>query len=190
MLSRRIADYRKVLPAFIGRYFPDMIGITVMCTTYTSALQMVEHLSEYFRGYIVLGGAQMSFEKEKALKDSERIDFGVVGEGEETLVELIERLERGKGLHDVQGLIYREDGEIKVSFRSEGETNAAALAERFGGGGHHGAAGCLIEGKLKDIMPFLDSLSYGENAPQGVHDTREAWRKEWRSSRWNRSKLK
>jgi hypothetical protein len=47
---------------------------------------------------------------------------------------------------------------------------------------------CLIEGKLKDIMPFLDTLSYGENVPEDVQATREQWRKVWRDSRWNRSK--
>jgi len=46
---------------------------------------------------------------------------------------------------------------------------------------------CLIEGKLKDIMPFLDALSYGESVPEDVQATREEWRKVWRDSRWNRS---
>jgi Zn ribbon nucleic-acid-binding protein len=47
---------------------------------------------------------------------------------------------------------------------------------------------CLIEGKLKDIMPFLDTLSYGENVPEDVQTTREEWRNVWRNSRWNRSR--
>jgi len=59
--------------------------------------------------------------------------------------------------------------------------------ENVGGGGRPGAC-CLIEGKLKDIMPFLDGLNYGEEVPEGVQATREAWRREWRSSRWNRSR--
>lgn len=113
--TRRIADYKSVLPDFVSRYAPDMIGITVVCTTYTSALQMVAHLGEYFHGYIVLGGAQMSFERENALKDSNRVDFGIVGEGEETVVELLDHLEAGKGLQDISGLIYRNNGEIKVN---------------------------------------------------------------------------
>lgn len=112
---RRVSNYHEVLPGFIKRYAPDMIGITVMCTTYTSALHLVEHLSNYFRGHIVLGGAQMSFERENALKDSKRVDFGVVGEGEETLVELIEHLGSGKDIKDVQGIIYRNNGESKVN---------------------------------------------------------------------------
>jgi hypothetical protein len=59
--------------------------------------------------------------------------------------------------------------------------------ENVGRGGRPGAC-CLIEGKLKDIMPFLDALSYGEKTPDEVQATREEWRKEWRSSRWNRSR--
>lgn len=113
--ARVISDYRKVLPDLVERYAPDMIGITVVCTTYTSVLGMVGHLREYFRGYIVLGGAQMSFEKESTLKDSEGVDFAIVGEGEEVMVDLIESLEAGKDLQDVRGLIYRENEVIKIN---------------------------------------------------------------------------
>jgi len=58
--------------------------------------------------------------------------------------------------------------------------------ENVGGGGRPGAC-CLIEGKLKDIMPFLDGLSYGAEIPAEVQATRERWREEWRTSRWCRS---
>ncbi|HZR07340.1 MAG TPA: bifunctional oligoribonuclease/PAP phosphatase NrnA [Myxococcales bacterium] len=37
-------------------------------------------------------------------------------------------------------------GPWRVSFRSRGRVNVAAIAQRFGGGGHHNAAGCSIEG--------------------------------------------
>jgi len=59
--------------------------------------------------------------------------------------------------------------------------------ENVGSGGRPGAC-CLIEGKLKDIMPFLDALSYGEQVPDEVRATRERWRREWRGSRWSRSR--
>lgn len=57
--------------------------------------------------------------------------------------------------------------------------------ENVGRGGRPGAC-CLIEGKLKNIMPFLDGLSYGEEIPAEVEATRAKWRQEWRASRWNR----
>jgi bifunctional oligoribonuclease and PAP phosphatase NrnA len=43
----------------------------------------------------------------------------------------------------------------KVSFRSRGSVNVAALAESFGGGGHHNAAGCVVEGTADDIQRRL-----------------------------------
>ncbi len=38
--------------------------------------------------------------------------------------------------------------EVKVSFRSRGALDVAALAARFGGGGHRNAAGCTLRGML------------------------------------------
>jgi phosphoesterase RecJ-like protein len=40
----------------------------------------------------------------------------------------------------------REPGTQKISFRSRGNVNVAAIAEGFGGGGHFHAAGCTVEG--------------------------------------------
>ena len=37
-------------------------------------------------------------------------------------------------------------GPWRVSFRSRGRVNVAAIAQKFGGGGHHNAAGCSIDG--------------------------------------------
>jgi phosphoesterase RecJ-like protein len=37
-------------------------------------------------------------------------------------------------------------GPWRISFRSRGKVNVAAIAQKFGGGGHHNAAGCSIEG--------------------------------------------
>ncbi len=46
-------------------------------------------------------------------------------------------------------------GRFKVSFRSRGTVNVAALAETFGGGGHHNAAGCAVDGSAEDIQRRL-----------------------------------
>ena len=54
-------------------------------------------------------------------------------------------------------------------------------------GGRPGACS-LIEGKMKDIVPFLDRLSYGQNIPPEVDQTREEWRRKWTSSPWSRGK--
>ncbi len=47
-------------------------------------------------------------------------------------------------------LFFREqpDGRYRVSLRSKGAVNVAAVAEALGGGGHECASGCAVEGPL------------------------------------------
>lgn len=54
-------------------------------------------------------------------------------------------------IQDVEvAAFFRElpDGRYRVSLRSKGQTNVAAVAEDFGGGGHECASGCSLEGPL------------------------------------------
>lgn len=46
----------------------------------------------------------------------------------------------------------------------------------------------LIEGKMKDIMAFLDRLSYGDHIPPEIEHTRAEWRRKWRENAWSNSK--
>src|SRR5437016_13395402 len=58
-------------------------------------------------------------------------------------------------IQDVEvAAFFRElpDGRFRVSMRSKGELNVAAVAERFGGGGHECASGCSVGGPLSDAV--------------------------------------
>ena len=44
-----------------------------------------------------------------------------------------------------------DGGAWHVSFRSRGRVNVAAIAQKFGGGGHHNAAGCSIDGDERSV---------------------------------------
>ena len=51
---------------------------------------------------------------------------------------------------------------IRLSLRSKGQVNVAAIAERMGGGGHESAAGCTLEGPLPQaIEEILVQLRLG-----------------------------
>jgi phosphoesterase RecJ-like protein len=58
---------------------------------------------------------------------------------------------------------------VRVSLRSKGRANVAAIAERLGGGGHENAAGCTLEGPLTaalaevlaELRPGLDTHAGG-----------------------------
>lgn len=40
---------------------------------------------------------------------------------------------------------------FKAGFRSKGTVDVSRLAEGFGGGGHHNAAGCIVEGNIDEV---------------------------------------
>lgn len=69
-------------------------------------------------------------------------------------------------------ICYRQTGAgWKVSFRSRGAINVAAIAARFGGGGHFNAAGGFIEGRLEDARARTITAVEGETrslAPRGA----------------------
>ena len=55
------------------------------------------------------------------------------------------------GISGVEAAVFlRElpDRSLRLSLRSKGKVNVAAIAERLGGGGHGNAAGCTLEGPL------------------------------------------
>ncbi|MCC3371827.1 bifunctional oligoribonuclease/PAP phosphatase NrnA [Cohnella sp. REN36] len=52
------------------------------------------------------------------------------------------------------GLLFKQvgDGAVKISMRSAGRVNVAAVAQRFGGGGHIRAAGCRVAAPLPEAI--------------------------------------
>ncbi len=60
--------------------------------------------------------------------------------------------------------LFREEpnGDVKVSFRSKGEVDVAAICAEFGGGGHKAAAGCTLKScslddAFKTILKVMES---------------------------------
>lgn len=60
---------------------------------------------------IIIGGPIITSEPELMTENLE-FDFGVVGEGEETIVELLDAIENNKDKGDIDGIIYKEEGKI------------------------------------------------------------------------------
>ena len=79
-------------------------------------------------------------------------DFKKTGTREEHTEGLVNYPRSIKGVE--VAVFFREmySEQIKISMRSKGEVNVAAIAEKFEGGGHHNAAGCIMKGSLKDVM--------------------------------------
>jgi phosphoesterase RecJ-like protein len=64
--------------------------------------------------------------------------------------------------------IEQSNRQVKVSFRSRTEVNVAAIAEKFGGGGHKQAAGATLHGPLKDAVQQALSAMQAALARRGT----------------------
>jgi anaerobic magnesium-protoporphyrin IX monomethyl ester cyclase len=92
---------------------PTVVGLTSTTLTYKSALQIVKIAKEACPSCItMLGGSHVTFWDDKALQECPQLDIVVRKEGENTLLELVQKIEADKGFDDVLGITYREDGEI------------------------------------------------------------------------------
>lgn len=62
--------------------------------------------------FVVLGGPHASFTADDILQCHPEIDAVVVGEGEDTSLELINALESGEAVSGVAGIVYRKEGRV------------------------------------------------------------------------------
>ena len=97
----------------ISKRQPNIVGITSTTLTYKSALRIAKIAKEVHPSCLtVLGGVHVTFWDDKALQECPHLDVVVRKEGENTMLELVERLEAGRAFHDVLGVTCRKGDEI------------------------------------------------------------------------------
>ncbi len=107
-VSRSIADLR-----------PDYVGLSATTISVTNGARIAERVKALRPSVVtILGGAHVSAIPERTLEAFPSIDFGVVGEGEISLFDLLKRLDGGTPVDDVPGLAHRRDGQIRVNARA------------------------------------------------------------------------
>ena len=98
----------------VEEFKPDLIGIAMKSYRYKDSFALIQKIKEQFPHIpIAVGAAHISTAKEKVLEECAAVDYGIVKEGEETLLELCQ----GNPLSEIKGLIYRDNG--KVIFTGE-----------------------------------------------------------------------
>ena len=97
---------------------PDLLGISVMTHNRRDSIRLAELAKELNPGcFVVLGGPHASHRYRELLASSTAVDAVVIGEGEETLRELVELLSSSPPfpLSTIRGLAFREGTEISVT---------------------------------------------------------------------------
>ena len=99
--------------AELSKRNPDVVGMTSTTLTYKSAAEMAKIAKEVNpKCTTMIGGSHVSFWDENALKEYPQFDIIVRKEGENTIVELMQRIEAGKPHYDVVGTTCRKGSEI------------------------------------------------------------------------------
>lgn len=105
-------DYASMLN-ILSEYKPDIIGITTMTFVWEKVKKIIIELKQKFpQTFIVIGGAHATMYRKVCMNESPLLDAVVYGEGENTLVELMQAVQNKGKLSNISGLIYRENGII------------------------------------------------------------------------------
>lgn len=97
----------------ISKRKPDVVGLTSTTLTYKSALRIIGITKEVHPNCLtILGGCHVTFWDENALQECSSLDVVVRKEGENTMLELLERLDEGMSFDDILGITCRKGEEI------------------------------------------------------------------------------
>ncbi|MHA1132637.1 MAG: B12-binding domain-containing radical SAM protein [Candidatus Helarchaeota archaeon] len=93
------------------RLNPDVIGITAL-SPYYSQMRILARFLRKLQIPVILGGVHVSALPELSLREC-GAEFVVIGEGELTLLELMEKWQDEEGRKQIKGIAYLEDGQFK-----------------------------------------------------------------------------
>jgi anaerobic magnesium-protoporphyrin IX monomethyl ester cyclase len=90
---------------------PDYLGLSATTISADNAARVAARVKAELPEIVtILGGPHVSAIPERTLDAFPSIDFGIAGEGEHALFELLDRLEGERPVDDVPGLVHRRGG--------------------------------------------------------------------------------
>jgi len=102
--------------SLIMSYRPAYVGITAATMAIKSAYELAFGIKEFDPAIkIIIGGCHVSSLPKETLEECKFFDAGVIGEGEEAIVELIQALDDDEDLSAVKGIVSRQDEDIRLS---------------------------------------------------------------------------
>ncbi len=90
---------------------PEYLLYNAITDNLHGTISWIREIRKEYEKPVIVGGPHMEIYPEETLTH-ECLDYGVVGDGWETLPELLEGLEHKKDLTEIKGLVFRKDGEV------------------------------------------------------------------------------
>ena len=92
---------------------PGIVSFYTRCDTYHISIKIAQALKQRRQDiYIVYGGPQADLSAEDTLREIPEVDYICCGEGENTIVPFFTSLLAGRPDHTIDGLVYRDGGNI------------------------------------------------------------------------------
>ena len=112
-----INQYKEEIVADIYEEQADIIGFSCYIWNIQQVMEVINDLKSVCpKKDIWVGGPEVSFNAVQVLSDNVNVDYVMCGEGEEILKQFLDNYHEGKlQRKDINGLVYREDGQIKVN---------------------------------------------------------------------------
>lgn len=102
-----------------------LVGITCYTSEVMSAISITDFIKESFNIPVVYGGWHPTLFPVQTCEDR-NVDFVVVGEGDYTMLKLVQSLEGKSHFQDIPGLVYKKRGRVRVN-DSNGYVNMEEL---------------------------------------------------------------
>jgi len=100
----------------IRKFQPDVVGLTATTPAIYDAYEAARIAKRVNPNALVLiGGPHATFTADEVLRECEQIDIVVMGEGEETFKQILDRFEKNKGYEDILGIAYRKNNIVKIN---------------------------------------------------------------------------
>lgn len=104
------------LAAALDSFRPDAVGATAVTMNFLQAASILQEVKKHNRRIItMMGGPHVSFDIDNTLKNYPEIDVIVVGEGEQTLSELVPALTSPEKWSTIEGIAFRKGSEVVIT---------------------------------------------------------------------------
>ncbi len=104
------------LAAELAVFKPDVVGATSVTMNFKQAIRIIQDAKKICpKAVTMMGGPHVSFDIENTLKQYPELDLIVYGEGEETLLELVPKLNDPDSWKEIQGVAFRKNNNIVIT---------------------------------------------------------------------------
>ncbi len=107
-----------ILESYITNNKIDFVGLGGLSGEYSDIVRIVSYVRKIDHNVIIqVGGGIMTADPIVTMQAMPDVDFGIIGEGEQTSVELIDAITRELDVTSVNGIIYRDENGFGITNR-------------------------------------------------------------------------